>query len=220
MLATNPFVAITSSDKDKVVDRIKEKIEIQLHINDAVNSGKLIILKGAPGVGKSTIINWILKDIQKAKGVEVLKEEFTPSVYNRIRGLNINPTKKMLVILDDFNNVEMLDSASQKKVLGLVNDLARRMGVLLIENRTEGVEKDFKKLGNKFQRYELGGLSYSDLKQVIVNRLNEVRDVPTDHLDPFTEFEYEKIYKKSGGNPRIALLICASLYDQKETSII
>ena len=220
MLATNPFVIITSSGNEKVVDRIKEKVELQLHINEAVNNGKLVILKGAPGMGKSTIINWILKDIQKAKGVEIFKEEFTPSVYNRIRGLNVNPTKKMLIILDDFNNVEMLDATSQKKVLGLVNDLAQRMGILLVENRTEGAERDFKKLGNKFQKYELGGLSYSDLKQVIIDRLNRVRDVPTDHLDPFTEFEYEKIYKKSGGNPRIALLICASLYDQKETSII
>lgn len=220
MLANNPFINITSSGNEKVVDRVGERVELQLHINNGLNEGQIIVVKGAPGVGKSTILNSILNDIKKAKNVEVVHEEFTPSTYNRLRGINMTPSKKLLLVLDDFNNIELLEKNAQIKVLQLMDELAQRVAVVLVENRDAGVEKDFKKLGKRFEKFDLPGLQRSDLRQLIIDRLNTVRSVPRDHLDPFTEEEYDKIYKKSGGNPRIALLICSALYDQKETTII
>ena len=91
---------------------------------------------------------------------------------------------------------------------------------MLIENRTEGIEKELEKQNKKFKRYELNGLSKEDIRQIIINRLNTVRNTESESLEPFTQVEYEKIYKKSRGNPRIALLICSALYDQKTNSII
>jgi predicted ATPase len=220
MLANNPFIAITSSGKEKVVDRVKERVELQLYINDALKDGKLIIIKGNPGAGKSTILNTLLRDLQKTKNIEIIKEEFTPSIYNKLRSISFNPAHKFIIIMDDFNNIELFDKTSQIKLIELMDELAKKACVILVENRDEGVENDFKRLGKRFDKYELGGLQRSDLKQLIMDRLNSVRTVPRDNLDPFTEEEYDKIFKKSGGNPRIALLICSALFDQKESNII
>ncbi len=220
MLANNPFIVITSTGKEIVVDRIKEKVELQLHINSAINQGGLIILKGDPGVGKSTLLNWILLDLKNKGDLQVIKEDFTPSIYNKLRAVSLPQNKKVLVMLDDFNNIELLDKSGQDKIIKLISELSLRIGILLIENRKEGVERDFKALGHKFVKFELKGLSHDDLEKLVINRLNLSRDVPTEQLDPFTAEEFEKIYKKSLGNARIALLICATLFDQKQTSLI
>lgn len=220
MLANNPFINITSSGNEKVIDRVKERVELQVSVNDALYHGKIIILKGRPGVGKSTLIHSIIKDVGRTNNIDVVKEDFTPSIYNKLRTLTFNPARRSLIVLDDFNNVELLDKNSQIKVLNLMDELAQRMAMLLVENRDEGVEKDFKKLGKKFEKHEIGGLPRDDLRQVILDRLNMVRPIPRKSLEPFTEEEYNKIFKKSGGNPRIALLICSALYDQKQSNLI
>ncbi len=220
MLANNPFINITSSGNEKVIDRVKERIELQVSLNDALYYGKLIVLKGQQGVGKSTLINSIIKDLARSNNISVVKEDFTPSIYNKLRMLTINPAKRALIVLDDFNNVELLDKNSQIKVLNLMDELAQRMAILLIESRDEGVEKDFKRLGKKFEKHEITGLTHDDLRQIIIDRLNMVRPIPQVSLGPFTEDEYNKIFKKSGGNPRIALLICSALYDQKQGNLV
>jgi hypothetical protein len=90
----------------------------------------------------------------------------------------------------------------------------------LVENRDEGVEKELKAQSKQFKKYQLDGMSKGDLKQIIINRLNLSRTTKSDSLEPFTESEYDKIYKKSKGDPRIALLICSALFDQKTNNII
>lgn len=220
MLANNPFIVITSSGHEKVVDRVKEKVELQMQINEALKNGKIVVLKGSPGVGKSTLVNLIVNNLKKSQNVSVIREDFTPSVYNKLRSLNLGVIKKTLVILDDFNNVELLDKNSQEKVIKLMSELAEKAALLLIENRTEGVEKDFRRMHIEAVKFDITGLQRTDLRQLLTDRLNMVRDVPRDNIDPFTDDEFEKIYRKSGGNPRIALLICATLFDQKETSLI
>jgi replication-associated recombination protein RarA len=220
MLANNPFIVITSSGHEKVVDRVKEKVELQMQINEALKNGKIVVLKGSPGVGKSTLVNLIVNNLKKSQNVSVIREDFTPSVYNKLRSLNLGVIKKTLVILDDFNNVELLDKNSQEKVIKLMSELAEKAALLLIENRTEGVEKDFRRMHIEAVKFDITGLQRTDLRQLLTDRLNMVRDVPRDNIDPFTDDEFEKIYRKSGGNPRIALLICAALFDQKETSLI
>ena len=220
MAGNNPFISITYSDNDTIVDRVNERIELLILINEAMDHGGIIVLQGAPGIGKSTLISAIEKELNKSKDIEVIKEEFTPSVYNNIRNLNITNTKKIVIELDDFNNIEMLDKMSQQRVIDLLYNLSQKIAILIVENREEGIEKELKSQSKQFKKYQLEGLSKEDLKQIIINRLNSVRPTKSDSLEPFTEVEYEKIYKKARGNPRIALLICSALYDQKTNSII
>ena len=216
----NPFISITYSKSDTVVDRVNEKIELLIMLNEAMEHGGIIVLKGDPGMGKSTIISTLESELKKSKNIEMIKEEFTPLIYNKIRNLHIDPTKKTLVILDDFNNIEMVDKLSQQRIVDMLYNLGQKIAIMLVENRTEGVEKDLEKQGENFKRYEIKGLSKEDIKQIIINRLNSVRKSKSDSLDPFTSQEFEKIYKKSRGNPRISLLICSALFDQKTNSII
>ena len=220
MADSNPFISITYSNDDVVVDRVNERIEVLILINEAIGYGGIVVIKGAPGTGKSTLLGTIEKELKKSSNVEIIKEEFTPAVYNKIRNININTSKRLVVVLDDFNNIEMLDNFNQQRVIDLLYNLGQKAAIILVENRIEGVEKELEKQNKKFKRYELDGLSREDIKQIIINRLNTVRSTKSESLEPFTQVEYEKIYKKSRGNPRIALLICSALYDQKTNSII
>ncbi|MCL5420211.1 MAG: hypothetical protein M1284_00460 [Candidatus Parvarchaeota archaeon] len=220
MAGSNPFISITYSNDDVVVDRVNERIEVLILINEAIGYGGIVVIKGAPGTGKSTLLGTIEKELKKSSNVEIIKEEFTPAVYNKIRNININTSKRLVVVLDDFNNIEMLDNFNQQRVIDLLYNLGQKAAIILVENRIEGVEKELEKQNKKFKRYELDGLSREDIKQIIINRLNTVRSTKSESLEPFTQVEYEKIYKKSRGNPRIALLICSALYDQKTNSII
>ncbi len=220
MAGSNPFISITYSNDDVVVDRVNERIEVLILINEAIGYGGIVVIKGAPGTGKSTLLGTIEKELKKSSNVEIIKEEFTPAVYNKIRNINLGTSKKLVLILDDFNNIEMLDNFNQQRVIDLLYNLGQKAAIILVENRIEGVEKELEKQNKKFKRYELDGLSREDIKQIIINRLNTVRSTKSESLEPFTQVEYEKIYKKSRGNPRIALLICSALYDQKTNSII
>ncbi len=220
MAGSNPFISITYSNDDVVVDRVNERIEVLILINEAIGYGGIVVIKDAPGTGKSTLLGTIEKELKKSSNVEIIKEEFTPAVYNKIRNININTPKRLVVVLDDFNNIEMLDNFNQQRVIDLLYNLGQKAAIILVENRIEGVEKELEKQNKKFKRYELDGLSREDIKQIIINRLNTVRSTKSESLEPFTQVEYEKIYKKSRGNPRIALLICSALYDQKTNSII
>ncbi len=220
MVSDNPFVSITVSDKDIIVDRETEKIELLILINETMEHGGVIVIKGTPGIGKSTLLNAVEKELKKSDVLNIIKDEFTPAVYNKIKGINPDETRKTLLILDDFNNIEMLDKLSQQRVIDLLYRLSQRIAVLLVENREDGIEKELKTQNKQFNIYEVKGLQKQDLKRIIINRLNSVRNKKTDSLEPFTEDEYNKIYKKSRGNSRIALLICSALYDQKTNSII
>lgn len=220
MAGNNPFISITYSENDTIVDRVNERVDLLMLVNEAMERGGVVVLKGSPGMGKSTLLNAVEKELKRSKNVDIMREEFTPAVYNKIRNLNVNPTKKMLVELDDFNNIEMLDKLSQQRVIDLLYNLSQKIAILIVENREEGVEKELKEQSKQFKKYQLNGLSKEDIKQIIINRLNSVRPTKSDSLEPFTEAEYEKIYKKARGNPRIALLICSALYDQKTNSII
>ena len=58
-------------------------------------------------------------------------------------------------------------------------------------------------------------LNFDEIKELIINRLNESREQPRNDLTPFTEDELRKIHMKAKGNPRLTLLLLKPLYEQK-----
>ena len=98
MVIDNPFIVITSTGEEEVVDRVEESIDLQLYINEVINNGGIILINGDPGVGKSTIINFVLRDIKKRDDIKVIKDSFTPSVLSKIKSLSKETGKKLLVI--------------------------------------------------------------------------------------------------------------------------
>ena len=220
MAGDNPFISITYSKNDTVVDRVNERIELLILINEALDHGGITVIKGAPGMGKSTLVGVLENELKKPNKIEIIKEEFTPVVYNKIRNLDVGIGKKVLLILDDFNNIEMIDKLSQQRVIDLIYNLSQRAAIMLVENRDDGVERELEKQGKNFRKYELKGLSKETMKQIVINRLNGGKNTRSESVTPFTNSEFDKIYNKSRGNPRIALLICSAMYDQKTNNII
>ncbi len=218
----NPFIIITSTGNEDVVDRIEERIDAQMYINEIINEGGILLIKGDPGVGKSTIINWIVNDVKKTQNLDVIKDTFTPAVLAKIKGLSIRQGKKLLIILDDFNNVTLLNKSQQADTINVLNMLANnRIGVIVIDNRADKqIDKMMKEIKAKMHVMSIKGLKDEDIKRIIINRLNEVRKVKSDSLSPFTEEEVSKILKRVRGNVRAALLICAALYDTKEEKLV
>ncbi|MDP8012774.1 MAG: hypothetical protein RAK22_01590 [Nanoarchaeota archaeon] len=218
----NPFIIITSTGNEDVVDRVEERIDTQMYINEIINEGGILLIKGDPGVGKSTIINWIVNDVKKTQNLDVIKDTFTPAMLAKIKGLSIRQGKKLLIILDDFNNVILLNKSQQADTINVLNMLANnKVGVIVIDNRADKqIDKMMVGIKAKMHVMSIKGLKDEDIKRIIINRLNEVRKVKSDSLSPFTEEEISKILKRVRGNVRAALLICAALYDTKQEKLV
>ncbi len=70
-----------------------------------------------------------------------------------------------------------------------------------------GLKKYFKVL-------EVPPLSFDEAKKLAIQRLDEVRSQGKGSLAPFTEDELRKVYNNSKGNPRLILMLLASLYEE------
>ena len=222
MVIDNPFIVITSTGEEEVVDRVEESIDLQLYINEVINNGGIILINGDPGVGKSTIINFVLRDIKKRDDIKVNKDSFTPSVLSKIKSLSKETGKKLLVILDDFNNIELIDKDQRDGIIRLLNELGSiGIGIIVVNNtKNNKTQKLINKIKTKFYIINVRGMKDEDIKKIIINRLNLIRKTKSNSLSPFTEEEIDKIIKEARGNPRIVLLICATLYDTKKEKLI
>ncbi|MGC8681987.1 MAG: AAA family ATPase [Candidatus Acidifodinimicrobium sp.] len=217
-MLNNPFIVITSTENDKVVDRVRERAELQLAINDLLHkNGGIIVVYGPPGIGKSTIINWVAADLKRKEDLSVMKEEFGLTVFNKLKTFNIPPDKKAIMILDDFNNLDLLDRQTQNKILDLIIELSKKIVVIVVDNRDKPVHKQLSSLGKEaVKELKVESMNKNDILQMIANRLNLVRPVPSSDIAPFTKEEIDKIYHKSDGNPRVVLLILSTLFDKKQ----
>lgn len=222
MALDNPFIAITSTGEEEIVDRIEESIDLQLYINEVINNGGIILINGDAGIGKTTIINAVLKDIMKKQDIKVIKDSFTPSILSKIKNLSKDPNNRLLIILDDFNNIDMINKSQQERIINLLNELANNgIGIIIVNNtKIKSRQKLINQIKSKFYILNVKGMSSEDIKKIIINRLNLVRKIKNDSLSPFTEEEIEKIIKRANGNPRVVLLICATLYDTKKEKLI
>ncbi|MCW1291691.1 MAG: hypothetical protein QXL76_01030 [Candidatus Rehaiarchaeum fermentans] len=211
-MINNPFISIVPVKGENLVDREKEIAELSMLIYNALNKEiGPIIIKGYPGVGKTSIILHLISTLDK--NVNVIYRYLDSDTLEYLSSLKLEDNRKYLIIIDDINNEDGFTKEKIASFHSLIKNLVKKCAVILIDNRKKDIstEVSFENL----KVMEIKGLSYEDLKKVIINRLNTIRNRPSNDISPFSEKEIEEVYKKSGGNPRFALLILATLFDEK-----
>ncbi len=208
-LPKNPFVFVAprkdefAPERKKIVDEIKKQIK-----------GKhfFFIIYGERGVGRTLILKMLIKDL---KNVEEYK--FGPRILTSLKERAQKKKKSTIAI----ETVELTSKEFLEKIMNELLKLYKAGNSILITTTPETYEfiisnKDLKKV---VKSYRLKGLTYDQAKAMVISRLNEVRKKKSNSLEPFTEKELKHIWLKARGNPRLILLICSFLYQNKMESV-
>jgi type II secretory pathway predicted ATPase ExeA len=209
----NPFMAIIPREDEKVVGVNKQKIKELLA--KAKNKWTIFIVSGDYGSGKSLI----LAEIEKAlKGFRIEHMIYSKEMIAGVRGLK--GKKKLAVTIDKFDLAETSKDESFRGVLDLIAEAAESGIIFLISTTPKILSRAFS-LSQKFKNvaivYDVPPLNYEEARELVVARLNEARTKKSESLEPLTEAELREIWRKSNGNPRMILLLCAQFYDLKRS---
>lgn len=210
----NPFLYIVPSEHEQIVDRDVELAELHLAINKFINGG-VIVVKGPPGIGKTSLVKYALNSLKKENNIRTAYFELNAATLERLNELAFDNRYKYIIAIDDINNEDGFTELQKNRLRNLISVVSEHACLILVENREEGIEKCVTCIQeNKIQIIELKGLSFADIKQIIINRLNLIRRVASDSIEPFQEKDIETAYKKAEGNPRMILLILAAIFDR------
>ena len=95
--------------------------------------------------------------------------------------------------------------------------------ITLILTTSDDLLKKMAKMDAHLKKYfkvlNVPPVSLDEAKKLIISRLDEVKKTGKGTIKPFTENEVEKIHKNAKGNPRIILMLLASLYEDYENKI-
>lgn len=209
----NPFLEIVASGEEEIVgSKFKEFLEkVKKEIPKLIGGERIILIVGEPGSGKSLVIKKITKDLKKRK-VEVLS--FSPKLIDDLR----NVREKEAIVIENFHLIEAINSEEAKRIMDLVLELTNA-GVTFILEASPSTVQMLKKLGGKVARqlevFEVPRLSQEDLYEFILSKLRKARGKKIKDIEPFTREDIAKIWEKSKGNPRMAILLAQVLYDIK-----
>ncbi len=139
-------------------------------------------------------------------------------MINELEKIQVDkPSKsKKIVSIDKF---ELSDVLSDTKLIKLINILLAKSksGVGFIISCTPQTIVRLFSLSDKLRQYSkvfnVPKLTFNQAKQLIIIRLNNIRKQKSNSLSPFNEHQIKDIWKTSNGNPRMILLLCASLYE-------
>lgn len=213
----NPFMSIIPREQDNVFGRSAFFSDLKSGTEQAINGEKILVIEGDPGTGKSAIMKKLQNLLEKNK-IKVFMLDFAGDVLNEVRSLPVEKGKEIFVMIDRFELIDSMKEYEAKKLLELIIEFSEQGLTFLLATTDEGL-KTAKKLSNEFSgrtiAYHLPMLDYKHAKKMVVDRLNSVREKESESTAPFTDDELRQIWKKSGGNPRMMLMLCASLYEQK-----
>lgn len=213
----NPFMNITPRDNESMIGRKAFYEYIKSGTEKALNGEKIIIISGDYGSGKTIIIDRLIRLLEKNK-IEVIELSVTKNILNDLRDLPMEKDKDIFVIIDRFDLTEGFEKKDLTKLLDFIEELAVQ-GLTFLIKTTQSALKRARPLSNNFTSrllvHHLPMLDYTFARQMVIDRLNESRKIQNDLLEPFTDEELRTIWKKASGNPRMVLMLCASLYDQK-----
>ncbi|MBN1924039.1 MAG: hypothetical protein JW791_04755 [Nanoarchaeota archaeon] len=220
MNVNNPFLFITPRDKDLLVGRQSFLDQVKTTVMKSLDSQAIITINGDFGIGKTLFVEKAVSDLEKRKDIKLFKWDFNLNTLNDLRTLpNEKELKKQIVVtIDRFELILSLSNILQNKILKIMTDLVKSK-ITLIITTSDDLLKKIKNIEPKIKSFfkvlNVPPMNFEETKRLIVSRLNESRKKKSDSIEPFTNDEVKQIYKNSKGNPRMVLLLCASLFEDK-----
>lgn len=218
MVEENPFLHIIPREGEKAVGLEVDKIKKLLR--SVVKENAIIVISGEYGSGKSLVVYAISKSLPK----KIIKHNFVFGIdlLGELKGIPIETVEKgkIVVFIDKFDLIEAFNDVKALELLDIISELTRAGVSFVIPTSAETYSR-LSELSDEFRGiatvYHVPALTLEETKTLVIERLNEVRK-KSDRLFPFSEREIHKIWKTSHGNPRMILMICASLYEIKMRS--
>ncbi len=211
----NPFLTIVPEEKDSLIDREQVLKDLEQKTIESLKGGTLIILSAGYGMGKSIVKDHFKEKIKKK--VRIIELNFTNQIADDIRNLPSEDKRDILVVIERFDLIDVMDAENKRKVTDLIIERNNKGLTFLILCIPEVVNRLFNMNGEFEKRSQiitLSAMTFEEAREMVISRLNTARK-KSDSLEPLTEHELKEIWKKSRGNPRMILLLCATLYDKK-----
>ena len=204
MVEINPFLAIAPKKEHKLIGLDKKKVRD--FAKQLAKGGSIVVISGSHGSGKSAVSLKIEKELPKM--IKKIKLVCSPSLAEELKGLKAK--RRNVVFIEKFSMCLALGESTLRNILDMVGSMLDK-GVSFVVTSTPELTATMPFLSDKLKHmlvFDIPSMSLEDAKQFIASRLGG-------GLGPFTENEILQIWKTSNGNPKMMLLLCASLYEAK-----
>lgn len=216
----NPFAEISPGgiivgSQKKIIADFKKNLTQLL-------KGKIIVaLVGSHGSGRSYFLKKINEFLEtKKKSILTLYHSFTPDILKKLSSMPAEKSfkKEVVLLLDNVDFLTELHPDLISKTLEIMLNLSNH-GFTIIAAMTKETLQRLEQLDEGFKKsvdiLTIPSLNFNEAKELVLNRLNEIRTKKSNDLKPFTEKEIRDIWKKSNGNPKMILLFCAYLFKER-----
>lgn len=218
-MVENPFLRIIPTEKERFHgEREKLFLEMVGGIKRSFEGKEIVLLNGDYGIGKSFFIQKFKEKLKKKGGFTIYSLVFTANLLSDLEPIKLRKKGSAFVIIDKFDLFIFLKEEIAKKIINKILKLANKGVLFMLAFTPYSLKRLFKKfpeIKKRTQTFEVPKLGYEETKELILSRLNKARRKKSKSFKPFTEKEVEKIWTESEGNPRLVLMLCSNIYEQK-----
>jgi len=213
MAGKNPFFSIEPR-KEHIFGIDLKKLKD--YAKRLAKGGTLVIISGEHGAGKSAVSMKLESELPKS--IKKIKLLCSLNLKKELKSLKAK--KKTVVFIEKFF---ICLSLKENDIRTIVNDVADMIhsGLSFVITAPPPLAASIPYMSNRLNNvlvFDIPPLSLGDTKKMVSLRLNEVRRKKSDKIEPFTENEILQVWRNANGNPKMILLLCASLYDAKGSS--
>lgn len=209
----NPFLHIVASGEEEIVGRdFKEFLKkLKKEIPKLIGKERIIFIVGEPGSGKSLVIKKICDFLSNCKPKTL---NFHLKILQDLEGIQ----EKEIVVIENFHLIEAMKKEDANKIVEKLIEKTEKGNTFILEVSEDTIEflrsvnKDIKRYEEVF---EVPKLREEDIYEFILSKLKIAHGKKLKGIEPFSKEDIAKIWKKSGGNPRMVLLLAQTLYDIK-----
>ena len=225
MINANPFLFITPREKsDELIGRFDFFEKIKKTVLGSLDEHAIVTINGDYGIGKSLFVKKVMEDLSSKKSLKIFYLDFNLNTLNDLRNI---PTEKelgkqIIILIDRFELMLSLSNSLQEKIVKLMGELCQSKITLILTTSDDLLKKMAKmdaKLKTYFKVLNVPPINLAEAKKLVISRLDEVKKKEKGSITPFTEEEIEKIHRNAKGNPRIILMLLASLYEDRENKM-